>query len=110
MQHDMPQSLLVFAVSFTPETSSFGTFGGVAHPPPLRIFLYIFLILLLNCVYAHIRNLNCRNILILKKIEYRSFQGAVQWIKLHIDCVITKNNKCDNVLAYYDTLNVLLNI
>ena len=39
MQHDMPQSLLVFAVSFTPETPSFGTFGGVAHPPPLRIFL-----------------------------------------------------------------------
>ena len=34
MQHDMPQSLLVFAVSFTPETPSFGTFGGVAHTPP----------------------------------------------------------------------------
>ena len=32
MQHDMPQSLLVFAVSFTPETSNFGTFGGIAHP------------------------------------------------------------------------------
>ena len=30
MQLDMPQSLLVFAVSFTPETSNFGTFGGVA--------------------------------------------------------------------------------
>ena len=26
------QSLLVFAVSFTPETPNFGTFGGVAHP------------------------------------------------------------------------------
>ena len=34
MQHDMPQSLLVFSVSFTPETPSFVTFGGVAHPPP----------------------------------------------------------------------------
>ena len=33
MEHDMPQSLLVFAVSFTPETTNFGTFGGVAHPP-----------------------------------------------------------------------------
>ena len=32
MQHDMPQSLLVFAVSFTSETPNFGTFGGVAHP------------------------------------------------------------------------------
>ena len=38
MQHDMPQSLLVFAVSFTPETPSFGTFGGVAHPPPENFF------------------------------------------------------------------------
>ena len=36
IQHDMPQSLLVFALSFTPETPNFGTFGGVArpHPPP----------------------------------------------------------------------------
>ena len=41
MQHDMPQSLLVFDVSFTPETLSFGTFGGVAHlPPPHENFLY----------------------------------------------------------------------
>ena len=31
-------------------------------------------------------------------------------LKLHFDCVITKHNKCNNVLAYYDTLNVLLNI
>ena len=43
MQYDMPQSLLVFAVSFTPETPSFGTFGGVAHPPPPEIFFYLFL-------------------------------------------------------------------
>ena len=32
MQHNMLQSLLVFAVSFTPETPNFGTFGGVALP------------------------------------------------------------------------------
>ena len=31
--HDMPQSLLVFAVFFTSETPNFGTFGGVTHPP-----------------------------------------------------------------------------
>ena len=53
MQHDMPQSLLVFAVSVTPETPSFGTFSGVAHPPPEN-FLLFFKILLFNCVYAHI--------------------------------------------------------
>ena len=29
----MPKSLSVFAVSFTPETLNFGTFGGVAHLP-----------------------------------------------------------------------------
>ena len=39
MQHDLPQPLLVFAVSFMPETPNFGTFGGVVHPSPLRIFL-----------------------------------------------------------------------
>ena len=33
MKHDMTKSLLAFAVSSTPETPSFGTFGGVAHPP-----------------------------------------------------------------------------
>ena len=37
------ESLLVFAVSFTPETPNFGTFGGVAHPPEeFLIFLLIF--------------------------------------------------------------------
>ena len=35
----MPKSLLVFAVSFTPETPNFGTFGRVAHPPcGIKIF------------------------------------------------------------------------
>ena len=42
IQHDMPQSLLVFAVSFTPENPSFGIFGGVARPLPTENFLYIF--------------------------------------------------------------------
>ena len=67
--------LNLLAVSFTPETPSFGTFGGVAHPPPTENFFF-FLILFFNCVYAHIWNLNCKNILILKKKEYRAFQGA----------------------------------
>ena len=35
MQHEMPQSLLVFAVSLTPETPNFRTLGGITHPPPL---------------------------------------------------------------------------
>ena len=32
MQHEMLQSLLVFAVSLTQEISNFGAFGGVVHP------------------------------------------------------------------------------
>ena len=40
-QHDMPKSLLVFAVSLTPETPNFETFGGVMQPI-LRIFFIIF--------------------------------------------------------------------
>ena len=40
MQHEMPQSLLVFVVSLTPETPNFETFGGVAHP--LEEFLTLF--------------------------------------------------------------------
>ena len=31
MEHDMPKSLLVFAVPFTPETPNFLTFSGIAH-------------------------------------------------------------------------------
>ena len=54
----MPKSLLVFAVSFTPGTLNFGTFGGVAHPP-WGFFFFFF-----NCVYGHILNLNYKNILI----------------------------------------------
>ena len=49
MQHDMPQSLLVFAVSFTPETSNFGTFGGIAHPFEEIFFKFVFF-----TVYMHI--------------------------------------------------------
>ena len=46
MWHGMPQSLIVFAVSSTMETSNFGTFGGVVHS--IEFFSYI-----LN-VYMHI--------------------------------------------------------
>ena len=53
MQHDMPQSLLVFAVSFMPEMHSFGTLGGVAHPPP-DIFFFFFYFCFLT-VYMHIQ-------------------------------------------------------
>ena len=52
MQHDMPQSLLVFALSFTPGTPKFVTFGGVVHP--LEESLIVFKCLLLKCVYTHI--------------------------------------------------------
>ena len=31
--NNITKSLLVVAVSFTPETLNFGTFGGFAHPP-----------------------------------------------------------------------------
>ena len=53
MQHDMPQSLLVIAVSFTPETPNFGTFGGVAYPA-LGLFIMFLKKLPFNCVYTHI--------------------------------------------------------
>ena len=51
MQHDMPQSLSVFAVSFTPETPNFGTYSGIAHPLEELFFKKK---LLFNCVYPHI--------------------------------------------------------
>ena len=49
MQHEMSQSLLVFAVSFTPEAPNFGTFYRVAHPPLKNFFNFCFL-----SVYMHI--------------------------------------------------------
>ena len=33
MQHEMPESLLVFVISFTAKTPNVVTFGGVAHAP-----------------------------------------------------------------------------
>ena len=54
----MPQSFLVFVVSFTPETPNFGTYRGVVHPPPLKNLLFLKKILLFMCVFAHILNLN----------------------------------------------------
>ena len=52
----MAKSWLVFAVSFTPETPNFGTFGGVAHPP--WAFKFFLKFLFFNCVYVHVSNLN----------------------------------------------------
>ena len=59
----MPKSLLVFAVSFTPEKPNFGT-----SRTPLEKFLIFFKCLLLKCVYAHISTLNYKK-MILKKIQ-----------------------------------------
>ena len=53
MLNDMPQSSLVFAVYFTPETPNFGTFDEVAHPT-LRNLFYFIIFLLFNYVYEHI--------------------------------------------------------
>ena len=68
----MPKSLLVFVVSFTPETPNFWDVRW-SRAPPLRIFLKL---LLFNCVYAHISILKYKNILILKKNRIQTFQGA----------------------------------
>ena len=46
MPHEMPQSLLVFAVSLTAETPNLGRFGGV----PLEDFL---IFCFFKWVYAH---------------------------------------------------------
>ena len=51
MQHGIPQSLIVFAVSCTLETRHFDTFDGVAHP--LENFLIFNLSSILN-MYMHI--------------------------------------------------------
>ena len=52
MQHDMPPSLLVFAVSFTPERLILGR--SVEFRTPLRNFQFFKKKLSFNCVYAHI--------------------------------------------------------
>ena len=62
MEHEMPQSLLVFAVSLTQETPHYGTFGGVAHPLEEFFFNFVFL-----SVYMHILKFNYEKKLILKK-------------------------------------------
>ena len=49
MQIKMPQSLLVFAVSFTTEMPNFGTFGGVAPEEFLKI-IFAFQV----CIYIQI--------------------------------------------------------
>ena len=50
--YGMPQSSLVFAVSFTPETPNFGTFGGVAHPT--RGIFYFLLTFCFLSMYMHV--------------------------------------------------------
>ena len=65
MQHDMPQSLIVFAVSFTPETPILGRSVE---------FIIFSLIFAFNYVYALIYNINYKNIFILKKIEFGHFR------------------------------------
>ena len=72
MQYEMPQSLLVFAVSLKPETPNFGTFAGVAHP--LRNYLF-FNFLPFNCVYAHnYLKFKLYKYLDIKKIEFGHFR------------------------------------
>ena len=51
----MPQSLLLFAVLFTPETPNFETFGGVRTPLEefkkfcfLSVYMHIFKIKIMN--------------------------------------------------------------
>ena len=68
---NMPKSLLVFAVSFTPETPNFLTFGGVAHPPRGTLkFLFL-------TVYMHIfSNLNYKKYLDIKKNRIWAFQDT----------------------------------
>ena len=68
----MPNSLVVFAVSFMLGTPNFGTFGGVAHL--LEDFYFLFL--LSNCVYAHISNLNYKKYLDIKKNRIQAFQST----------------------------------
>ena len=68
----MPKSLLVFAVYPTPETPNLG--HSVESRTPLVEFFNFSKFLLFNCVYAHISNLNYKNILILKKIEFGYFR------------------------------------
>ena len=61
----MPKSLLVFAVSSTPGTPNFGTFGGVAHP--LEDF-FIFASKVCMCTYLYFK---LWKKLILKKKDFR---------------------------------------
>ena len=78
----MPKSLLVFAVSFTPEKIL-----SVGSRTPLEEFLfYFFYFLLFNCVglNAHISNLNYKHILILKKNRTLAISGCRTPLIQHI--------------------------
>ena len=61
MPHGIPQSLMVFAVSGTLETSNFGMFDGVAHlrpPPPLDNFYLLHLSILIVYMHTIFKNSN----------------------------------------------------
>ena len=64
MYHDMPQSLLVFAVSFTLETLNFWTFFGVA------VSLEEFFKVCFLSVYVHIFEIKIMKKINIKKIDY----------------------------------------
>ena len=52
----MPKSLLVFAVSSTPETTNFGTLGGVTHPlEELKFFFLMFAPKVCICTYLNFK-------------------------------------------------------
>ena len=73
--YDMTQSMFVF--SRYPLLRVRLIMGRLVElRTPLEDFLLFKKKLLFNCVYAHILNINCKNILILKIIEYRRFQCA----------------------------------
>ena len=54
MQHDMRQPLLVFAVSFTPEMSNFGTFWN-SDLFPICILSPSYFVSEINVTYLYIR-------------------------------------------------------
>ena len=81
--------ILVFAVFFMPETLNFVTYSGVED---------FFLNFCFLTVYAYISNVNYKNILILKKIEFGHFRVQNPLNKLQL-------NKTD---IYKDKLNIII--
>ena len=67
----MPQFLLVFAVSFTPETPNFGTFGGVAHPPWEFFLIFQKAFAFYVCICTYLKKSHEKKLILKKR-----FQGA----------------------------------